>query len=594
MKHIGKSVVGITMAVAMLASMASCKSGNGRSSAVAANAKNSSSTASESSTSSSAVLSPLTVTVFDAGGGVMGTPSGWWAKAAKDKFNITFNVLSPNIAGTGDAMYQTRVAAGNLGDIFCISDAKMIDCIKSGLVLDITSYLQGQKNIARFSIATKNTQKILGTGDKVYALATGASMMPPTTPQLDSGNPNFGPYMRWDYYKELGYPDMKNYDDMLNVLKEMQQKHPKSDSGKKTYGISLFKDWDGTYMAFASKFAYMYGYREMNDDFIFINEDATKQIQITDENGPYYKALAMMFKANQMGLLDPDSPTNTWDTLTSKVKDSACLFQPWPWTGVDNVNTIELGNKGIGWAFVPVDDMILLATGVNPYGQGSCVGVGSKAKEPQRLVDFIDWMGSEDETWFAQNGPEGLAWEVQSGKPVLTDYGKTAQAKDSPVPTKYGGGTWNKGGSPFSFGLQDTRCDINTTYNEPFTHNSWSSTIAANQTALTADWNKQMGAASVLDYLNKNNKQVVSPGNTYVRPDESSTMKTEKTQCANTIKTASWQMIFAKDQSQFDSIWTNMKKQLDGFGYQDVLKTEQTYVEGYRTAIAQTLKDTGD
>jgi putative aldouronate transport system substrate-binding protein len=591
MKHIVKSVALLVLAATMIASAAACTASIAP---VVSNAPVASDTPATSAASPTATSQPLEkIDVFDSYGNLtQGVDAGWWAKVVQDKFGLQLNMICPNVAGGGDTLYQTRVAAGNLADLFSISDAKMSDCINGGLVMDITSLIQGKQNLAKFDVATKNTCATLGTGDKVYAIAEAASLLPPTTPSFDGGNPNFGPYMRWDYYKELGYPTMNNYDDMLNVLKQMQANHPKSISGKKTYGISLFKDWDGSYMAFTAKFAYMYGYKEMNDDFIFINQDATKQVLITDENGPYYKALQMLYKANQMGLLDPDAPSNTWNSLADKVKDGQILCQPWPWNSVDGVNTTDLGNKGQGFALVPVNDMTLLADGQNPYGGGSAFGIGSKAKDPQRIIDFLDWYASPEGLWFTTNGPEGLVWELKDGKPVLTEYGKTAAAKKSPVPAEYGGGNWVDGGCPIN-GFAEPQNDICPTYNETYQSNRWASTIAANQTALTLDWNTHMGATSVLDYLQKNNKLVVAPGNTYVRPSESSIMTTEKTQCATAIKTASWQMIFAKNQSQFDSIWNDMKKQLDGFGYQDVLKTEQTYVEGYRAAIAQTLKDTG-
>lgn len=41
---------------------------------------------------------------------------------------------------------------------------------------------------------------------------------------------------------------MEDYDDMLDVLKQMQDAHPTSDAGTKTYAFFSFKDWDGSYM----------------------------------------------------------------------------------------------------------------------------------------------------------------------------------------------------------------------------------------------------------------------------------------------------------------------------------------------------------
>jgi multiple sugar transport system substrate-binding protein/putative aldouronate transport system substrate-binding protein len=599
MKHIGKSAIGIVMAVAMLATVASCSKTNSSSTATAsANPSSAASTASGTSsagsTSSASNLPLLKIDWFDGYGNLLnGLSQGWWANEVKQKFNIQINMICPNVAGGGDQLYQTRTAAGYLADIFDVGNAQFGDMIKAGLVMDITSEVQNATNLQKYDLSIKNTCATLGTGDKIYAIPSNSSLSPPTTPNLDGGNLNYGPYMRWDYYKELGYPDMKNYTDMLNVLKQMQTNHPKSTSGKKVYGISLFKDWDGGSSAFVSWFCTFYGYNPVG--YLFLNHDASQYIDITNTTGPYYKGLQMIYQANQMGLLDPDAPTNTWNSLAAKIQDGQVLWQPWPWNTVDSVNTPDLGAKTQGWALVPTDDMSFLAQGLNPYGQGSSFGIDAHDKNAQRLVDLLDWYGSPEGMWFSANGPEGLCWDMQGGKPTLTDYGKTTAIKaqgQAPVPAQYGGGDYVAGSNPINAGIGMTN-DIDPTYNEPYAHSAWSTTVAANQTALTQDWNTHYSATSVLDYLQSNNKLVVFPGNSYSTPAESSTVQTEDTQCGTVIKTASWQMMYAKNQSQFDSIWANMMKELPGLGYQDVLKTQDTWAAGYKAGIAQALAATG-
>ncbi len=40
--------------------------------------------------------------------------------------------------------------------------------------------------------------------------------------QVRNGAPENGFYTRWDYYYELGCPEIKNMDDILTVCKQMQ------------------------------------------------------------------------------------------------------------------------------------------------------------------------------------------------------------------------------------------------------------------------------------------------------------------------------------------------------------------------------------
>ena len=77
--------------------------------------------------------------------------------------------------------------------------------------------------------------------------------------------------------------------------------------------------------------------------------------------------------------------------------------------------------------------MKCLSYGSMPDGKMSVgIMVGSQTKDPQRMVDFINWLYSPEgiEASSAQSGgncgPEGLTWEMKDGKPVLTDFGVKA------------------------------------------------------------------------------------------------------------------------------------------------------------------------
>lgn len=53
----------------------------------------------------------------------------------------------------------------------------------------------------------------------------------------DGTVPTCGHYLRWDLYKEAGYPKLENYDeDLLDVLEQMVALEPETADGQKTYG----------------------------------------------------------------------------------------------------------------------------------------------------------------------------------------------------------------------------------------------------------------------------------------------------------------------------------------------------------------------
>ena len=189
----------------------------------------------------------LTIDVYSDGGTYNGLqPDGWFANAVQNEFNMKLNIIGGQSA-SGDTIYQTRSAAGDLGDLIFTSNQHLSDAVKAGnLILDITDLYNTKLTAysAQFAPAEKNLQTYLNT-DKVYAVPTVVSAQSPTSPMTDGVNPQSASYMRLDIYNQIGAPAMNSLDDLLPTLQKMVAAYPKTDAGKKTYGFSLFKDWDG-------------------------------------------------------------------------------------------------------------------------------------------------------------------------------------------------------------------------------------------------------------------------------------------------------------------------------------------------------------
>lgn len=93
-----------------------------------------------------------------------------------------------------------------------------------------------------------------------------------------------------------------------------------------------------------------------------------------------------------------------------------------------------------------IEDMQIFSYGCVPNGNAkNCIMIGSKAEDPQRMADFIDWLYSPEGIMASAQqtastcGPEGLTWEMQDGQPVLTEFGKSALGgADTTVPDEMG------------------------------------------------------------------------------------------------------------------------------------------------------------
>ncbi|MFD1907669.1 hypothetical protein ACFSQ7_32430 [Paenibacillus rhizoplanae] len=103
----------------------------------------------------------------------------------------------------------------------------------------------------------------------------------------------------------------------------------------------------------------------------------------------------------------------------------------------------------------------------------------------------------------------------------------------------------------------------------------WASTIEANKTALTTDWQKTYDATTPTEYYTKNNMIDIVPNINTSLGSDSSDVKNKRSQISDYVKNTSWKMIFAKDQAEFDQLWTKLKSDVEGLGWNDVFAVDK-------------------
>ena len=529
----------------------------------------------------------ITVDVYDDFANYQGIQSGWFAKVVKDKFNMELNIIAPNVAGGGDTLYQTRSAAGDLGDLVLINtnNGRLNDVVSAGLVMDATDLMDGKDILKNYGDAVTATNTGLSE-DGMYAFPNSVSS-DAATEASEGLEPTFGPYIRWDYYKQLGYPEMNNLEDFLDVLEQMQTLARQTEGSNDIYAISLFKDWDDNMLNNAKQIACMYGYDEVG--FELLSADGSSTQSIIDDDSVYIQALKFFYEANQRGLVDPDSTTQNYDTWSAKYTNGKVLYCPWPWVGQNLYNTAENKAAGKGFMFAPVKDMKIFSYGSCPEGNSSrVICIGSNAEDPQRMADFIDWLYSPEGIRLngqsnGAAGIEGLTYEVNSdGKPELTDFGKKALPNNSvEVPEEYGGGNWKDGVSALNFKPVNLE-DIDPDTREAYDWQTWETTIENNQTELDKDWAEHMGASSTMEYVQNNN--MLEPGSSYSIPEADSNITTVRGQCKSAVVDNSWKMVFASNDSEFASILKDMQTTAKGLGYDDVLEVDKQNAKDWTAA----------
>lgn len=573
-----KKVSSVILAGALAFSVAACSSDSSKDSSPSPAGSAAPATAAASPEAGAAVKKDeYTIDVFSMLSNYSGLQTGWFAKVVKDKFNLKLNIISSNLEG-GDVKYNAMMAGGNLGDLIVFGDDKLRDAIDAKMVLDWTKdglLDKYGKNILKYAPKAVEKNKVnFGNGTGVYAI--GFDVGPDKAGPSEAKELNYHPNLRWDLYEKLGRPQIKTMEDYLPVLKKMQELEPKSESGRPTYAFSMWGDWDGNMMMLAKSWAGLHGYDESdgfnNGGFTLISADQDKVQGVLDEDGYYLRALKFYYNANQMGLVDPDSLTQKFEDYANKMKDGQLLFSMFSW-GDDTYNTPERLAQGKGLELVPFDEEKTFSNGFDPYGGNRIWSIGAKAKHPERILEFIDWLYSPEGYMVANNGPEGLGWELKDGKPVLTAFGEKAfPSAEVAVPEQFGGGNWKNGRNEInntSFKLTS----INPNNGEPYDYNLWSSTLAKAPDKMHESWQAAMGAKTPKEYLEKNNKlAVVKAIFTGKAPEKiSPELDQIRGQVASVIKQYSWKMIFAKNDAEYDKLKKEMIDKSKGLGYDKVL-----------------------
>jgi multiple sugar transport system substrate-binding protein/putative aldouronate transport system substrate-binding protein len=588
-KGLSKALASVLSVTLMLGSVACGSSGAGESTDAPASSQPASSNAAAGDTSAAASsdtaaqgdataqgsdLEPMTLEVYSQPANFHGEQTGWTAKILKDKFNVTLNIIAPQVAG-GD-IFAARSSAGFLGDIVVLDNTDIQDCVKAGLIYDFTDQM---KTFTAFDEYKKQldyyNSAIEGVSEgQYYAWPTEMTNTSPVS--FSPTIPGVAPTVPWDYYKEVGEPEIHNLNDLIDCLKAMQEKHPTNADGDPSYGITLWPDWDGLGIENVNQLTKWYGQEMAGDGKTTILLDTQGNMtDLTDDTGAYKKILQFFFDANQAGIIDPDSGTQNWDSVNQKLmsKRAFLIWNDWQqgfW------NSTARGEAGENYIMVPIDDMKLYQVSDPYYGSGRAFACGTDDPEKQERVRMVmDWMSSPEGMTSIDAGIEGLSYVIEAdGTYDQTPWGETAIGENPPVPEEYGGGTYADGMLQINQWML-AAIAINPVTGITYDPRNWPTTVKKSENTTLLEWRDRFDAQNPVDYLTKNKLiQVVPYVNVSLAPDTSEISVT-RASCKQLVNDASWKMIFAKDQAEFDQLWENLKTDLQGFGWDDLVKFDK-------------------
>jgi multiple sugar transport system substrate-binding protein/putative aldouronate transport system substrate-binding protein len=513
----------------------------------------------------------MTLEVYSQPANFQGEQVGWIAKILKDKLNLTLNIIAPQAAG--QEIFAARSSAGFLGDLIVLENVDIQSSIAAGLIKDFTTEMQSLGAFAEYKgqLDYYNSSLDGVSEGQYYAWPTElATTSPVSFTPLSAGSPGTAPTVPWDLYKGIGAPELKNLDDLIAARKTMMDTYPTTAAGETAYGITLWPDWDGTSIENVNQLTKWYG-QEVNGS-ILLDVDGN-MVPLTDDAGAYKKILQFYYDANKAGVVDPDSGTQNWDSVNQKFinRRAYLIWNDWQqgfW------NTSERAKAGQNMIMAPVGDMMLYQPSDSFFGTGRAFACGTDdpaKKERVRLL--MDWMTSPEGITTIMNGLEGYTYVQSTEFPGAYDrtlIGENALMDKNPIPDEYGGGIYADGMMQINQWTV-AAIGINPETGYGFDARVWPMTVKQNAEGTVNEWSERFGAASPFEYLSAHNLTKVVPYvNVNLVPDTSD-ITVIRTSCGPIVCDASWKMIFAKDQAEFDSLWETMKADLAGFGWDQLV-----------------------
>ena len=499
-----------------------------------------------------------TITLYPYNAGLQSGPvTGWLGDYLLEK-GIILEVIPYSEEKT-----QAMLASGSLPDIVVFNSATNAKAaLEAGMLLPLDDYQNQLPHVMENDILKAGldyAREYYGTEDgELSILPFGVGK---NTLYAAADTDRYAIKLNYQLYEQIGAPVFEKLEDVIPILKEMQQAYPQNEEGMNVYAMNLFSDFDTTHffnmMSIYSILGYHWNYLPYGIEYEI---ETGTPYSIFREDSVYRRGARFMYELNQQGLLDPDSLTQERATADKKVSSKASVAG---WAGVP-------GWAGKGYLPVPFDEFKPSLVTEEPYGKVG-IAISANAENVDTCLKFVDMLADYDALLTLYNGPQGDRWDIKDGKLVMTDKFKEY--------LEAGGGTYVlENGEEYSlFNIVSYIPNMGNTiekYGEPFPMTLWTEYVDRQyETEDAQAWSARYGYKYLKDLLEAENKMTAVMDTSFVpflTPD-SDDMKLTLAALKDVIVPSTWELIYAKDDAEFEQIWSRMKQNAEALGLEDVI-----------------------
>ena len=500
--------------------------------------------------------------------GESGIWQGWGAQKLYDDLKIKIN-FDPT-GNEVETKLQQYLVAGQLPDLIGLKGLDQANlAMDADMLLPLDEYKDQLPNLFEnelYADAIKYSEDF--TSNDTGHLY----VMPVAIGPTSYNSYNWVPLLQWDAYKNVGMPEIDTLEDYLDVVEQMVAYKPTTELGEKVYGFSLFSDWDKVTALEISTLSFMYGIDTEYVSPLMETNVVTKETKsLLAEDSFYKRALKFYFEANQRGLLDPDSLSQTYSDVDSKFSAGRVMFSWFSWlTGSYNSNNQNNEEKVDGMASVVAKDMKLYNAPYQSIGRNWYFAISKDCSDVDAALELLNWLYDVDVCQYLSNGPEGVIWEYnENGEPGIIDWNPVDNKADLLMPEDIGGGAFQDGVYPFNTLGPQAAAIMEDGYTMSYRY--WPETLKRNPSLMKQEVNEMLGGVTVLaEYLEANDMIADSTQAVNMITPASDDLEITITQIGEIVKKYSWQMVYASDEAEFESLWSEMVGQAEQLGLDQV------------------------
>lgn len=480
--------------------------------------------------------------------------------------------LEMEVWAYSDEKTNAILASGELPDIMYVNYDNMKTMIEGGLILNLEEYLNQMPHIAEndtIQTALNYTRmyKSADTGE-VYGIPTLIGVQEEAE---DTGRNAVK--VNWDAYYAAGCPEIKSIDDLIPAMKKMLEAMPVSEvDGTQCWGTVLNSGSDDQYWGNMQLWYKWFGYEPYSLPYLIetdmINGEYHSILE-ENKNSLYYRGLRWYNECYREGVMDPDSINNERQVQKAKVETSFACMIP--------------SGTCAGWAHyrpVYIPGMSLYQESwVQPYGADMYVVVNAKTENIDAALRAVDMLADFDAYFEIWCGPEGDLWEYgEDGLVYPTEFGITEAIGESTedytfastkekrvlwldnfiISRKFSDSYMGPEGPRHARGLSE-----------------WPEVKAiTDQSEEYTQWRETFGYQTFVEQLKDHDSYVLKSALDSVVsfcPEPDDAMKLTVDAIRDTVVEASWKMVYAKTDEEFDTIWDQMIKDCIDLGAEDIV-----------------------